>query len=241
MRRKNWINKKKFFYDNYVEFNKLNIKNKNINYYFYNLFLKKHTIVDKYNNNDQLKKIFLKKLKSSNLNINLNYYFYSDFLNLLKYKNRKILFKNFVQNNKTLFLFSPIYMFKSQFFDNKSLFNDLLKNFKLKGFFIYKNFFNSDLYKSNDKLYKKHLIGYNFYIFNKNYKNYDNVLKFTDNKDFNSIGRIKLLKSQDDFYNPSFKNELSFFLFFNIYLLSILEIYKIMMFLYLNNIQIQKN
>ena len=239
MRRKNWIDKKKFFYDNFIEHVSQN-KNKFNGKYIYNFFLKICSTPDKFNNKDQLQKIFFKRLKKSNLNTNLNYHFYLYFLKFLKVSSKKSLHKSFFKNSRILFLFSPIYMFKSQFFENRSLFNDLLLNFKLKGFFIYKNFFKNS-YVFDNVAFKKHLYGYNFYIFNKNFKQYENILKLTDNKEYNSIGKIKLLLKDVDFYNFFLKNELNYFLIYNVFLLNTVEVYKIILLLYVNKLVLFNN
>lgn len=228
MRRKNWIKKKKFFYDNFLKFNKIN---KGL---FFNIFLKKKEyIFDQYNTRGQLYKVFLKRNKISFLESEFNYYFFNNFNKNLKFLNKRLIFRNFIKNvNNNILILSPNYMFKSQFFSNKSIFNDTLNNFKLKGFFLYKNFFRNINYKFDDCILKSHTIGYNFYIFNKNINkiNLNKFLNLTEDKEFNGVGKLKfILKS---FEKKSF-NELNFFFVFNLYFINIIEIYKIIIFTYL--------
>ena len=230
MRRKNWIKRKKFFYDNFL---KLNKNNKVI---FYNLFLKKKEFIfDQYNTRGQLYKVYLNKNKNSFLESEFNYYYFSDFYKTLKFLNKKTIYKNFIQQNNNLIIFSPNYMFKSQFFSNKSLFNDLLINFKLKGFFLYKNFFKNSNYMLNSFKFKNHIIGYNFYIFNKstNNININKLVNFIDDKEYNSIGKIKFIFKNNFLFKSS--NELDVFFNFNLYFINVLEIYKICIFLYFQN------
>ena len=228
MRRKNWINKKKTLYGRYLN------TNKNINFNFFNFFLKKKEFIfDKYNTRGQLYKVDLKKTKNSNLNFELNYYFYSDLLKNLKYINKKIIFNNFLKNNNNILFLLPSYTFKNQFFSHKSLFGDLLLMFKLRGFFIYKNYFNIIGYKNNNFFYKKHLIGYNFYIFNKMYKRYNDFFKITDDKEYNPVGKVKFLLTKQIIFDFKLNSEFNVFFNFNIYLLNIIEIYKIIVLLHL--------
>ena len=232
MRRKNWINKKKIFYDNFLKINK---NNKNL---FFNIFLKKKEyLYDPYNTRGQLYKVMLNKNKNSFLEYEFNYYFYTDLFRSIKFLNKNLIFKNFIKNKNDILLFSPAYTFKNQFFSNRSVFNDILTNFKLKGFFLYKNFFKNIGYKNNNYVFKNHIIGYNFYIFNKTVKSNNDLTKllsFIDDKDFNGIGKVKLFLKQEAHFNAA--NEIQFFFNFNLYCINVLEIYKITIFLYLSKI-----
>lgn len=225
MRRKNWINKKNHLYDN----------NNIFNPFFFNIFLKKKELrFDEYNTKGQLYKVLIKKNKYSILTPELNYYFYSDFFRVLKKINKYIIYNNYLKNvNKNILMLLPSYTFKSQFFSNKSLFDDVLANLKLRGFFVHKNF-HKDFYSSDFNFYKKHLIGYNYYIIKSNFEKYSNIYKIIDDKEYNSVGKVKLFI--DDLFNN--KNilikDLNLFFFFNIFLLRLLEIYKIIIHLYIN-------
>jgi len=225
MRRKNWINKKNYFYDNINVFNP----------FFFNIFIKKKEFkFDEYNTKGQLYKVFIKKNKYSMLTPELNYYFYLDFFKILKKKSKYIIYNSYLKNiNKNILILLPSYTFKSQFFNNKSLFDDVLVNIKLRGFFIYKNF-HKDFYLSDFSFYKKHLIGYNYYIFKSNFEKYSNIYKIIDDKEYNSVGKVKLFI--DNLFNN--KNilikDLNLFFLFNIFLLKFLEIYKIIVYIYIN-------
>lgn len=210
---------------------KLSKNNKNL---FFNILLKKKEFLfDPYNTRGQLYKVYLNKNKNSFLESEFNYYFYSDFFKNLKFLNKKTVLKNFINNdiNNTLIL-TPNYMFKSQFFSYRSVFNDLLINFKLKGFFLYKNFFKNSNYKLNNNLIKSHIIGYNFYIFNRtsNNVNINKIINFTEDKEYNNIGKIKFILKDNDLFK--LQNQLNTFLNFNLYCINIVEFYKIFIFLY---------
>ena len=225
MRRKNWINKKNHFYGN-----------KNIfNSFFFNIFLNKNEFkFDEYNTKGQLYKVFLKKNKHSILTPDLNYYFYSDFFKIIKKKSKNIIYNNYIKNiNKNILILLPSYTFKSQFFNNKFIFDDILIKFKLRGLFFYKNFYNN-FYSSNSNFYKKHLIGYNYYILKSNFDKYLNIYKLIDDKEYNSVGKVKLFIDSLLINKADTIKDLNFFFFFNVFILKLLEIYKIIIYLYIN-------
>lgn len=225
MRRKNWLNKKNHLYGNVDLFNS----------FFWNFFLKKNEIkYDEYNTRGQLYKVFLKKNKHSLLSPELNFYFYINFFKSLKKKSKNIIYNNYLKKlDKNILLLLPSYTFKSQFFSNKSLFDDVLLNLKLRGFFIHKNFYK-DFYSCNQVFYKKHLISYNYFVVKSNFDKYTNLHKILDDKEYNSVGKVKLfidiLSNNSNFLNK----DLNLFFFFNLFVLKNLEIYKIILFLYLN-------
>jgi len=205
---------------------------------FYNFLLKKkeHKF-DLYNTRGQLYKVYLNKNKNSFLESEFNYFFFNDFFKNLKFLNKKTIFKNFIKNiNNNAMILSPNYMFKSQFFSNKSIFNDLLVNFKLKGFFLYKNFFKNYNYKFNSYIFKNHLIGYNFFIFNKTADkiNLNKIITLVDDKDYNSVGKIKFVLKSNNIIKIT--NEINVFFNFNLYCINIVEIYKILILLYITKI-----
>ena len=182
----------------------------------------------------QLHKVILNKNKNSFLETEFNYYFYIDLFKFFKFLSKRSVYRNYIKSQENILIFSPTYTYKSQCFSNKSLFNDILVNFKLKGFFLYRNFFKNAGYKSNSYIFKNRIIGYNFYIFNKVFKNdviLNRILNYTDDKDYNGIGKIKTVLKNN--YNCDLKNELNIFFNFNIYCFNILEIYKIIMFVYI--------
>lgn len=221
MRRKNWINKKNYFYGNIDIFNS----------FFFNIFVKKkESKFDEYNIKGQLYKTYLNKNKNSSLISELNYHFYLLFFKILKNKNKNIIYNMYVNNNKHVMSLLPSYTFKSQFFSNKSLFDDVVFNNKLRGFTINKNFYKNK-YDYNYMFYKKHFIGYNFYIIKSNHIKYLNVFKILDDKEYNGVGKIKFfitnVLEKDSDINLHF--------LFNIFLLKTLEIYKITVVLFLKN------
>lgn len=230
MRRKNWINKKKYFCDNT---NKTNL-------FFFNIFLKNDKFnSDIYNTNEQLYKVFIKKNKLTNLTYNSNYYFYSDLYKILKFYSRSVIFKNYVFKQNNIMVFLPSYFFKSQFFNNKTLFNDVLSDFKLRGFYLHKNFLNKK-YNLDSILYKKHLIGYNFFTIKNDFKKYLNIYKIIDEKDYNSVGKVKFFFDTLQVDSNYLNKELNLFFIFNVFLLSILEIYKILTILHLGKLLTSK-
>lgn len=202
---------------------------------FFNIFLKKNeSRYDEYNTLGQLYKVFVKKNKHSIILPELNYHFYLGFFKNLKKNSRNIINNNYVRNvNKNILIFLPSYTFKSQFFSNKSLFDDVLINFKLKGFFIHKNFYNYS-YGVSSNFYKKHLVGYNFYVLKSNFEKYLNIYKILDDKEYNSVGKVKLFIDGFLKSNFIFCSEINLFFVFNIMFLKILEIYKIIIYLHLH-------
>lgn len=185
----------------------------------------------------QLHKTYLNKNKNSFLESEFNYFFYNEFFKNLKFLNKKTIFKIFIKNtNRNTLIFSPNYMFKSQFFSNKSVFNDLLINFKLKGFFLYNNFFKNTEYRFDKNIFKSHIIGYNYYIFNKTSDNINTtkIINITDDKDYNGVGKIKFILTNQKQFN--FNKEFNSFFNFNLYCINVLEIYKIFIFLYFSKI-----
>lgn len=222
MRRKNWINKKNHFYGKIDIFNP----------FFFNIYVKKkESKFDEYNTKEQLYKTSLRKNKHSSLTPELNYHFYLSFFKILKNKNKNIMYNTYIYNNKHVMSLLPSYTFKSQFFNNKSLFDDVVLNNKLRGFVVNKFFFKNK-YNSNFTFYKKHFIGYNFYILKSNFTKYSNIYKVLDDKEYNSVGKVKFFISNISEKNINF----SLFFFFNTFILKILEIYKIIVILYIKNL-----
>jgi hypothetical protein len=161
----------------------------------------------------------------------LNYYFYLSFFKILKNKNKNIIYNTYINNNINTMALLPSYTFKSQFFNNKFLFDNIVLNNNLKGLIINKSFYK-DKYSYNFMFYKKHFIGYNFYILKSNFKKYSNIFKTLDDKEYNSVGKVKFFIN-----NVSEKNtNVNLYLFFNTFLLKILEIYKITIVLYIKNL-----
>ena len=226
MRRKNWINKKKLFYDN------VNI----IDPFFFNFFLKKKEFkFDEYNTKGQLYKVFLKKNKESLLLPTVNFYFYNDFIKNIKFISRNIIYKNYAYKTNNILVLSPSFMFKSQFFINKTLFDDLLLALKLKGFFVHKNFFKYQQYKCNLITYKKHLIGYNYYVIKSNLTKFSELIKINDDKEYNSVGKVKFFLENPNTNNYLHKN-LNLFFIYNIYMMNVLEIYKILIYVFISKV-----
>jgi hypothetical protein len=101
--------------------------------------------------------------------------------------------------------------------------------------FLYKNYFNSIGYKNSQVFYKKHLTGYNFYILNNSIKKYLELIKINDDKDYNPIGKVKMILMYNHYFVFNFDNEVSVFFNFNLFLLNLVEIYKILLLLFLKN------
>jgi len=191
-------------------------------------------VFDKHNTQGRLYKVFLKQNKYSSNITELNYYFYTNLLKLFKFIHRRVIYTNYIRTITNPLIFSPYYTFKSQFFENRAIFNDILLKFKIKGFFLHKNFFKIN-YITNKIVYKKHLLGYNFFIINKNLVNNSDIYKIADNKDYSSIGKVKMFYKQIFFFDFYLNSDEYIFFIFNSTLLNILEIYKISMFLFILN------
>jgi hypothetical protein len=150
----------------------------------------------------------------------------------LKKKNKTIIYNNYLKKiSKNFLVLLPSFTFKSQFFSNKTIFDDVVVSNRLRGLFIYKNFYK-DFYKNDYSFYKKHLIGYNYYILISDVQKYLNIYKILDDKEYNSVGKVKLFL--EDFNKNNFLINTNTFFIFNIYLLKSLEFYKILIFLHIN-------
>jgi len=184
---------------------------------------KKIIISDKFHLNFQkklilknsLNYIFFKKLKYLHKkNIFLNYFFYNSFINLYKSSNLEKYLLYFFYQDLNFFYIYNINIFKKQFIYNlnflKNLFN--LKKFK---FLFLKKIFKSNFYFDNCLL------------INSCEKNLNLNADFLEN--------FILLKIDKKKFNYNY-----FFINFNIFIFSLLEIYKILILLYLQNIKLIK-
>lgn len=224
MRRKNWINKKKHFFDNQ---------------YLWDFFIKKKLkTLDKHRSSEYLFKIFLAKNKYKQNFTDMNIFFFKFFLVFFKFFQKKKLI-NLFYNKADLYynqytILSPSYFFSSQFFEYKTIFFNILKKHNYRGFFIYKNLFkqsnNYNLYKLNKNL----ISGYNFYLLNSTKNVFEKLNNIFIDKEFRKVGSIKLIIN-----NTNNNFDFNYFINYNLYLLNILEIYKIC--LYLNLKILTKN
>lgn len=161
-----------------------------------------------------------------NLNLISNYNFYNNFFFFLKNLEKNLIFFFFLKNNHIKYNIVPNFLFKKQiFFDYKNFLKFSKKN-KINFLFINNSSFNH--LNSSYNLY-----GNNFLILNKKLLNQKD---FNDYKnDFNLEIFLKnnfFISGNNNLNDPI----ISYYLNFNLYVLNILEIYKIIIILNLNNI-----
>lgn len=232
MRRKNWISKKKNLYDKILNKNIITINEQIIDRYNY--------IKDIHGAIRFFRKIFFMKNKIKNTNVKSNLFFL--FYMLKSYRNfsKKKFYRIFYKvKSGDLLLLSPTYTFCSQYFEYKCLFNTVLKKYKVKGFFIYKNFFRHSGYKINVDSYKKDYIGYNFYVIKANKIIFEKLFNFFSDKEFRTSA---LVKHYDNYYTNKILNKNEIFNILNLYwnfnlnLINYVEFYKIIVYIYINNL-----
>lgn len=222
MRRKNWIKKKNYFFDKYT-------------YNIYHFDLKKNlTFLDKHDVKFYVLTINQKTIKYSINFPEINLFFYNFLLKSVKKYNQNFLIKtyfNFYNKINDNALIIPSYTFCRQYFDYRYNFFKIIKKYHLKGFFIYKNLFESSNY--SQYFYNNKLIynNYNFYLTTNKCSYFLNKLEpiFSD-KEYNNIAKIKFLYEDS---TKSLIDDLNFHIFFNLSILNILEIYKINIYLYI--------
>jgi len=169
------------------------------------LSLKKNLILK-----NSLNYIFFKKLKYYyKKNIFLNYFFYNNFINLYKKNNLNIYLNHFFYKDLNFFYIYNLNIFKKQFIFNINFLKTIFEKNNIKFLFLKKN-----LKKS-------------FFL---------NNCLFINNLDEN-------IKSNNDFLENFFlmkiskkKNDLNYFYFlnFNFFIFNTLELYKILIIVYLN-------
>lgn len=157
-----------------------------------------------------------------NLNLISNHNFYNNFYFFLKNLEKNLIIFYFLKNNFVKSNIIPNFLFKKQiFFDFKNFVKFSKKN-KIKSLYINNNFlknFNYNLYGNNFLLILNDVI---------------------DNKEINNL---KNDFNIDIFYKNNFNfssnndySVISYFLNFNLFMSNILELYKILILLNLNNI-----
>ena len=176
----------------------------------YYLNLKKNIILK-----NSLNYIFFKKLKYLyKKNFFLNYFFYNSFINFYKKNNLLTYLNYFFYNDLNFFYIYNISIFKKQFTHDINFLKSFFKNKKFKFLFLKKDFKNSFFFD-------------NCLFINTFEKNLNLNTEFLEN-----FFLIKFDK----------KNPLTnyFFINFNFLLFNVLEIYKIFIIVYINNIKLIK-
>lgn len=226
MRRKNWINKKKFLFDN-LNHNKIKKTA------YYSLFLNKIIkALDEYKVYIFIKTLYYLRNKHTNNLIKTNIFYLSFLLKFFKKFKRKLMFRTFYSLlNKNKLLLVPSFFFLSQFFEYKNLFFNVLNEKKIEGFFIYKNFFKITGYYNEYLLNYNIYINYNFFIFKNSFDTFFYLNEIFKHKESNKIGKVKY------FFQP-FKTDYYFNYYFNynLFVLNTVEFYKIIIYLNINSI-----
>lgn len=204
-------------------------------------FLKKklkktYKLVDVHDSFFFFQKIWVRRNRYGSILFELNYFYLTRLFSFFKKFKQKNLYKNnFHYNNNNILLFTPSYLYGSQFFENKYLFDKILTDHNLKGFFLYKNFFKKIYYKTNIFKMQNFYFGYNFYIMKISYNKYLNLFKNLDDKEFNKIGKVKFFIENQN-YKLQQTNDFNFFLNYNLYLFNLQDLYRIIIYLNLNTI-----
>ena len=172
----------------------------------FNLSLKKNLILK-----NSLNYIFFKKLKYLyKKNLYLNYFFYNNFIGLYKKNNLNLYLNYFFYKDLNFFYIYNLNIFKKQFIFNVNFLKSSLKNGKFKFLFLKKNL-------------KKNFYFNNCLLIN----NFDKNLEL--NNDFlENFFLMKILNKKNDLYYFYFLN-------FNFFIFNLVEVYKILIFVYLNN------
>jgi hypothetical protein len=142
-------------------------------------------------------------------------------LNSFKLHNKLYLYRHFLQIKKTNFFLNPIYKFSKQFFVKKTFFEDFLQENTFKGFFVTKSIINSQkLTKIVNLNNYNSLYGYNYYIYNTELTNFlSSNINVEKNEDLLKV------KWKFEFSNHHLFN---YYINYNIYILNVVELYKIM-------------
>jgi hypothetical protein len=177
-----------------------------------------------------LRKLYSRRVKTSfKRNLIVNYFIYKNFF--YKFNKNKLIFlyRHFVQLQKCKFSFNPSFMFNKQFFAKHADFNGFLINNNIEGFFFHKRLANMYNYLFLKKpYYNDYLFGYNYY----SYVNYDVINKYLSLNNTDDLFKVKLLNEIN-----IFTNDFNFFVNYNIFILNVLEIYKILILLNLYNLK----
>ena len=194
------------------------------------MFNKKTKFIDVHNVLNFSKNIFFLKNRYVNNNAKINsfyLYFLIKFFNVLK---KKVMFRTFYKlYNKNKLILSPFFFSSSQFFEYRNNFFNILNTNSVEGFFIYKNLFKLTGYYNDYLINCKIYINYNFYIYKNSYNIFFNLNEVLKLKDSNRIGKVKHFNQQEiEQFN------FNYYFTYNNYLNSSLELYKIMIILYLN-------
>lgn len=176
----------------------------------FRIFKKKQIILK-----NSLNYIFFKKLKNLyKKNLYINYFFYNTFINFYKNKNINIYLNSFFIINSNIFYIYNLNTFKKQFMYNLNFLKTFLKNKNLKFLFLRKSFKNN--------------FYFNNCLFLNNYKN-----NFILDEEFKKNFVLIKLNNNSNYFNY-------FFINFNLFLFSLLEIYKILIFIYIKNSKLNK-
>lgn len=169
----------------------------------------------------------LMKYKSFyNLNLLGNHNFYNNFFFFLKYLEKNLIFFFYLKNSFIKQNIVPNFLFNKQIFFNFKNFLKFSKKNKIKFLFIKNNDFNKLNYK-NDLYGNNFLLISNKYLSNKDLADYKN--------DYNLD---IFFKNNYNFLDPNVIDSqvISYFFNFNLFFVNIIEIYKILVILNLNNI-----
>jgi len=221
MRRKNWINKKNFFFGNFYKKNKL--------YYNY-VFNKKTKIVDIHNVLTFTKNIFYLKNRYVNNNVKINSFYLCFLIRLFNVLKKTLMFRTFYKlYGKNKLILSPFFFSSSQFFEYRNNFFNILKINNVEGFYIYKNLFKLTGYYNDYLINSKIYINYNFFLYKNSYNIFFGINEVLKSKDSNRIGKVKHF-SQPEIEQYNF----NYYFAYNNYMNNTLELYKIITNLYIN-------
>lgn len=180
-----------------------------------------------------LRKLFSRKIKYQTKRVLLSKYpFYKSLLNIFKVKKQNYINNLFFKTNKNENNFFPDFDISKNVFDKKIKAFDLLKKNKINYIFC------------KNKINKYNNTGLNYYILN-NFINNDLNVSYLNSliKDLNDDDNKLLISLK--FYDLKNLNEKiiyqnNIYFNYNIYNLCLIEIYKIIILIYINNLIIRK-
>jgi len=170
-----------------------------------------------------LRGLILKKFRHLlRKNLLFNYIFYRNFLNFLKKNKLSYNYKKYIYKNNYLNLFYPEYLFKKKIDGSFYNFNKFKNS----------NNFSSIIIKSSYKLTNS-VYGSNVHIFNANNK----ILNDFNDEDLKNFLCIKYNKKIED--DNNYLQIMGQHFNFNLFTFNAVELYKILLILYLNKIIIK--
>lgn len=174
-----------------------------------------------------LRRLYIRRCRFLNKkNLMFNYVFYRSMLNFYKLKKQNYIFNIFFKNYKYLKTFYPEYSVYKNVFNKKIIFKEFSKKNNFKYIFLPNKYVN----------FNKNNFGLNLY----NYNLYNNKNKFEDLiKNLDDDSNKNLIQFKYIEKNLYFYQDLNFYFNYNLNNLNLIELYKILILLYVNKLNIK--